>query len=35
LIASPGSETLIGPDDTIVVLVADNHIEKLKLQFLK
>lgn len=35
LIPSPDSETLIGPDDTIVVLGGEDHIKQLKQQFLK
>jgi voltage-gated potassium channel len=35
LIPSPGSETLIGPKDTIVVLGGEDHIKELKRQFFK
>ena len=35
LIPSPGSETLIGPEDTIVVLGGEDHIKLLKQQFFK
>ena len=35
LIPSPDSETLIGPNDTIVVLGGEQHIRELKRQFFK
>ena len=35
LIPSPDSETLIGPEDTIVVLGGEEHIKQLKRQYLK
>lgn len=35
LIPSPEADTLIGPEDTIVVLGGENHIKRLKQQFLK
>ncbi len=35
LIPSPDPETFIGPNDTIVILGSDLHIQRLKRQFLK
>ena len=35
LIPSPGPETLIGPNDTIIVLGGEMHLRKLKEQFLR
>ena len=35
LIPSPNLDTLIGPDDTIVVLGGEEQIQKLKRQYLK
>jgi voltage-gated potassium channel len=35
LIPSPGADTLIGPNDTIVVLGGAEHIKQLKLRFFK
>ena len=35
LIPSPDSETLIGPEDTIVVLGGEGHIKQLKRQYFK
>ena len=35
LIPSPGPDTLIGPDDTIVVLCDVEHLQKLKARFMK
>jgi len=35
LIPSPGPDTLIGPDDTIVVLGGAEHVDKLKKYYLK
>ena len=35
LIPNPDPETLVGPNDTVVVLGGDDHIEQLKQHFLK